>query len=152
MLEEMFYRACKNNDVSSARRCLEEGVDVNELYDDFGLSDSWMSGLMLAARHSFVELCDLLLSHPDIDVNKERFIKSRQFSAHLIAVPVRCFSDETKQDVDIENSCFFNDQFPRKMTPNGLLSCGLVTKAMLKSQRCWFPLLALISIVKMIMG
>ena len=64
-LRDTFIQACNSNDLEEVRKCLSKGVDVNTVDIDLG------SGLSIAAFHNNLALVDLLLAHPDIDVNLE---------------------------------------------------------------------------------
>ena len=64
-LRDTFIQACNSNDLEEVRKCLSKGVDVNTVDIDLG------SGLSIAAFHNNLALLDLLLAHPDIDVNLE---------------------------------------------------------------------------------
>ena len=64
-LRDTFIQACNSNDLEEVRKCLSKGVDVNTVDIDLG------SGLSIAAFHNNLPLLDLLLAHPDIDVNLE---------------------------------------------------------------------------------
>ena len=64
-LRDTFIQACNSNDLEEVRKCLSKGVDVNTVDIDLG------SGLSIAAFHNNLALLELLLAHPDIDVNLE---------------------------------------------------------------------------------
>ena len=64
-LRDTFIQACNSNDLEEVRKCLSKGVDVNTVDIDLA------SGLSIAAFHNNLALLDLLLAHPDIDVNLE---------------------------------------------------------------------------------
>ena len=74
-LEDTFLKACQENDLTKVRACIDLGVDVNfEGHDgDFGL--------LISAGRNHLELFDVLLRHPDIDVNKKGVHHQRQYSA-----------------------------------------------------------------------
>merc|ERR1712130_1017300 len=65
-LSETFLEACAENDQQKVRACLDLGVDVNS--KDLG-NDDWF-GLLYAANHNYIELCEILLGQPGIDVNQ----------------------------------------------------------------------------------
>ena len=69
-----FLGACARNDLDKVKYWLKQGADVNCWTDDddeTGKSgeDVFVSGLKYAATRNYPELCDLLLEHPNIDVN-----------------------------------------------------------------------------------
>ena len=66
-LEETFLKACRENDRTKVKACLDQGVNVNE--KDFYME----SGLILAVSRNNIELCEMLLGHPGIDVNQIDF-------------------------------------------------------------------------------
>ena len=65
-LSKIFLTSCEQDDIATTvSKCIEEGVDVNvkTVDDDFALS--------IAVELNNMELFDLLLSHPKIDVNNK---------------------------------------------------------------------------------
>ena len=73
-VERSFLEACENFDLDKVRECIDRGVDVNVRSEDL----NWFGLKYAAADQDFtdesVELCNILLSHPDIDVqNKDSF-------------------------------------------------------------------------------
>ena len=62
-LVKEFHLSCQNNNVEKLRDCLARGVDVN-------LVDQDWSGLNIAAYYGHSETLDVLLAHPDIEINK----------------------------------------------------------------------------------
>ena len=63
-LSKEFIQYCKENKLEKVRSCLNLEVDVNTVSVD----NSW-SGLTIAAHKNYLDLLDLLLSHPDIKIN-----------------------------------------------------------------------------------
>merc|ERR1712062_659495 len=63
-LETEFLRNCEENNLNRVTECLSRGVDVNTVSED----GHW-SGLTIAARMNYPALVDILLSHPDIEIN-----------------------------------------------------------------------------------
>ena len=63
-LEKTFIDACKNLDLDKVRACVTLGVDVNceDERNNFGL--------LIAITLQNLDLLDILLSHPNIEVNK----------------------------------------------------------------------------------
>ena len=64
-LNEIFLQKCRENNLEDVKSCLSQGADVNTVSQD----GRW-SGLTWAAHKNHTELLDILLSHPDIEVNK----------------------------------------------------------------------------------
>lgn len=60
-----FLRNCEENNLDGVRDCLSRSVDVNTVSED----GHW-SGLTIAAEENYPELLEILLSHPDIEINK----------------------------------------------------------------------------------
>ena len=66
MTKMSFQEACHKNNIKEVKRQIARGVDVNAKSgscNDFGLYS--------AAWSNYVELSEILLSHPDIDVNNQ---------------------------------------------------------------------------------
>ena len=63
-LNEIFLRRCVENDLDGVQSCLSQGTDVNTM------NQRGLSGLNCAVFTRQTELLDILLSHPDIEVNK----------------------------------------------------------------------------------
>ena len=62
-----FLKACEKGDVERVRACLF-------LYPDLDVNCSTKAehfGLYYAAKYGYSELCDFLLAHPQIDINKK---------------------------------------------------------------------------------
>ena len=66
LVKQQFLEACEQNNIQKVKSCIARIVDINCLTED-GL---WW-GLRYAAEKNHVELCQLLLSQPNIDVNKK---------------------------------------------------------------------------------
>ena len=68
-LIERFLNACKLSDLENVKHCLERGVDLNTV-SEIGPEEERLavSGLTIAAGMDYLELLDLLLSQPGIDV------------------------------------------------------------------------------------
>ena len=64
-LSEEFIKYCQENTLEKVKACLTLEVDVNTVSED-GL---W-SGLTIAAHKNYLELLDILLSHPAIKINQ----------------------------------------------------------------------------------
>ena len=64
-LNGMFLARCLENNLEDVKSCLSQGADVNTVSQD----GCW-SGLTWAAYNDHMELLDILLSHPDIEVKK----------------------------------------------------------------------------------
>ena len=69
-LIERFINACKESDLENVKNCLERGVDVNTVAE-IGPEEERVavSGLTIAAGKGYLDLLDLLLSQPGINVN-----------------------------------------------------------------------------------
>ena len=63
-LPYLFINACQDNDIVKVNSCINLGVEINTVSED-GL---W-SGLTIAAKKNYIKLLDILLTHPNIDVN-----------------------------------------------------------------------------------
>ena len=63
--QKEFLQHCTDNNLEKVRHCLSRGVDVNTVSED----GRW-SGLTIAAEKNYTELLEILLSHPDIKINK----------------------------------------------------------------------------------
>ena len=59
-----FLQHCQDNNLDGVTDCLSRGVDVNTVSED----GKW-SGLFIAAEKNYTDLLEILLSHPDIDIN-----------------------------------------------------------------------------------
>ena len=66
-LRKLFFKSCIRNDLQTARKCLNRGVNVNTVMRVLGCG-KW-SGLNIAAKGNYLELLDLLLSQPSVDVD-----------------------------------------------------------------------------------
>ena len=64
-LNEDFLNNCERNNLEEVKSCLSQGADVNTVSED----GRW-SGLTIAAHKNNTELLDILLSQPDIEINK----------------------------------------------------------------------------------
>ena len=67
-LKEIFFKACRGNELNKVRSVLTLDADVN-WRDADGLS-----GVHFAARYNFGELLELLLAHTGVDVNIRHLI------------------------------------------------------------------------------
>ena len=63
-LEKELIQYCKENRLDEVKACLTLKVDVNTVSED----GRW-SGLTIAAQKNNTELLEILLSHPDIEIN-----------------------------------------------------------------------------------
>jgi len=63
-LQQPFLTACKKNDFNRAEACLRLDADPNVKTED-----GRKSGLIYAAKYNYQRICNLLLSHPKINVN-----------------------------------------------------------------------------------
>ena len=63
-LEKELIQYCQENQLDEVKACLTLKVDVNTVSED-GL---W-SGLTVAAHKNYMELLEILLSHPQIKIN-----------------------------------------------------------------------------------
>ena len=66
MGDQSFWRSCENGDIEGVQAAIDNGTDVNE---DNANGLGW-TGLMVALHHSHNNVVQLLLNHPQIDVNK----------------------------------------------------------------------------------
>lgn len=85
-LERAFLKACKHDDLVTVRDCIEHGVNVN-----VKTASGNHFGLLYAVEYNNTKLCDLLLAHPDIDVN------NRTQSFNMTPLMMSCIQN----DVDI---------------------------------------------------
>ena len=86
-LAREFIKSCKSKNLEKVRNCLSRGVDVNTILmeDRDGLLGRW-SGLTIAAFFNDPELLEILLSHPDIKINKTtRSMYGRQWTGLMFA-------------------------------------------------------------------
>ena len=65
-LKDTFIFACRENNITKVRACLDLGVDVNVKFGD-------LFGLILAVLRNDIELCEMLLGYPGIHVNQTYF-------------------------------------------------------------------------------
>ena len=65
MGDQSFWRSCENGDIEGVQAAIDNGADVNEEDDLFG-----KTGLMWAFYRNHNNVVQLLLNHPQIDVNK----------------------------------------------------------------------------------
>jgi len=75
-----FIRNCGENNLAGVTDCLARGVDVNTVSED----GDW-SGLTIAAEENYPELLEILLSHPDIEINKTTEYYGSQWTALMVA-------------------------------------------------------------------
>ena len=66
-IEKKFLKACKDKDKKRVECCL--GLDVNVNYEEKVGIETYF-GLWNAVSSNSPEICEILLAHPDIDVNK----------------------------------------------------------------------------------
>ena len=66
-LEEEFLTYCVSKNLVKVKACLTLDVDVNTVSED----GRWCA-IRIAVNRSSLELLDILLSHPKLDVNKEQ--------------------------------------------------------------------------------
>ena len=66
MGDQRFWRLCSDGDIEGVQAAIDNGTDVNE---DNANGLGW-TGLMVALHHSQNNVVQLLLNHPQIDVNK----------------------------------------------------------------------------------
>ena len=59
-----FLQHCREHNLDGLRESLSYGVDVNTVSED----GHW-SGLTIAATRNYLKLLEILLSHPDIEIN-----------------------------------------------------------------------------------
>ena len=64
-LDHLFIQYCGKNELEKVRACLTLEVDVNTVSEN----GHW-SGLTIAADKNYLELLDVLLSHPAIKINQ----------------------------------------------------------------------------------
>ena len=83
-----FIEACKSNNLKRLTDCLSRGVDVNTVSED----GCW-TGLHIACYKGYVELLNLLLEEPNLDVNKTvrvcPKVLARRAAAELLSRMVR---------------------------------------------------------------
>ena len=79
-LNGMFLARCLENNLEDVKSCLSQGADVNTVSQD----GCW-SGLTWAAENDHMELLDILLSHPDIEVNKTTRYYGKQWTPLMFA-------------------------------------------------------------------
>ena len=72
-LTKAFLKACEEENLDQVKECIEKGVDVNAT-DESGTNFA----LYEAALQGHEDLCDLLLTYPEVDVNKKN---SNNFTA-----------------------------------------------------------------------
>ena len=63
-LREIYFESCEKNNIKEVQCCITLGVGVNCISVD-GL---W-SGLAICAKNNYLQLLDILLTCPDVDVN-----------------------------------------------------------------------------------
>ena len=78
--EEQFLEHCRRNNLEGVADCLSRGVDVNTLF-----VDGFFSGLTIAAKENYLELLEILLSHPDIKINNTTTNLCSQWTALMFA-------------------------------------------------------------------
>ena len=66
MGDQRFLNLCRDGDIEGVQAAIDNGTDVNE---DNANGLGW-TGLMVALHHSHNNVVQLLLNHPQIDVNK----------------------------------------------------------------------------------
>ena len=66
MGDQRFLNLCRDGDIEGVQASIDNGTDVNE---DNANGLGW-TGLMVALHHSHNKVVQLLLNHPQIDVNK----------------------------------------------------------------------------------
>ena len=64
-LADEFLKYCSENNLAKVTDCLSRGVDVNTVS-----ADGCWTALTIACARNYPELLNILLSHPDIDLNK----------------------------------------------------------------------------------
>ena len=64
-MDARYLQNCRDNNLDGVTESLSRGVDVNTVSQD----GRW-SGLTIAAEENYPELLEILLSHPDIKINK----------------------------------------------------------------------------------
>ena len=70
-IHQQFVQHCDDNNLEGVIDCLSRGADVNTVLEDGNVE--W-TGLTIAAHENYPELVDILLSHPDIEINKTKYI------------------------------------------------------------------------------
>ena len=86
-----FLDHCEANNPDGVRSCLSRGVDINAVSQD----GRW-SGLTIVAHMNHTELLEILLTHPDIKINKpteslirlhhcQKIVKGGKFTALMTA-------------------------------------------------------------------
>ena len=87
-LTEEFLKYCWENKLDKVSDCLSRGVDVNTVSED----GCW-TGLHIACYKGYVELLNLLLEEPNLDVNKTvrvcPKVLARRAAAELLSRMVR---------------------------------------------------------------
>ena len=63
-MKDEFLQHCHDNNLEGVTDCLSRGVDVNTV----SLDGEW-SGLTIAAKKNYIELLEILLSHPHIQTS-----------------------------------------------------------------------------------
>ena len=66
-LEKEFLTYCVSNNLVKVKACLTLDVDVNTVSEN----GRW-TALLISLNRKGLELLDILLSHPKLDVNKEQ--------------------------------------------------------------------------------
>ena len=66
MGDQRFLNLCRDGDIEGVQAAIDNGTDVNE---DNANGLGW-TGLMVALHHSHNNVVQLLLNHPQIDINK----------------------------------------------------------------------------------
>ena len=66
MGDQRFLNLCRDGDIEGVQAAIDNGTDVNE---DNANGLGW-TGLMVALHHSQNNVVQLLLNHPQIDINK----------------------------------------------------------------------------------
>ena len=79
-LVKQYLDHCQDNNLDGVTDCLARGVDVNTVSED-----GRRSGLTLAAEKNYPELLEILLSHPDIEINTIRMYLGCHFTALMFA-------------------------------------------------------------------
>ena len=79
-LESLFIQHCRNNNLERVRICISRGLNVNTVTED----GCW-SGLTIAAEKNYPELLEILLSHPDIEINITTENIGTQYTALMFA-------------------------------------------------------------------
>ena len=120
-LAEKFIEHCKDNNLEGVRDCLSRGVDVNTVS-----GGGRFSGLRIAVDKNYPELLEILLSHPQIKINKPTDalgikLSGQQFTALMFA----CFRGSD------------DDEIVSKLVKALVYILGLTTGAPNKLK--WFP-------------